>query len=239
MKNRLQLALGFAAVVIAISVSSKVVGQDSAAPFDGRAFHPVEFTQIELQDDFWAPRIDTNRRVSIPHNIRWCETETKRIHNFKLAAGEAEGERGGFYFDDSDVYKILEGIAYSLATQRDPRLLKVADEWIRLFERAQEDDGYLMTYFKLVKPEEKWKNLAGNHELYCAGHLAEAAVAYEKATNDRRLTKISRRWLDLICEKFGPREGQGRAVPGHEEIELALVRMYELTGEMKYLDEAQ
>ncbi len=229
----------FAALIVAVTVSSGADGQESGSTFTGREFHPVDFTKTEMQDEFWAPRIDVNRRVSIPHNIRQCETETKRINNFKLAAGEAKGEFGGFYFDDSDVYKILEGIANSLATRPDPHLLKIAKEWIRLFGRAQEDDGYLMTYFKLVKPEEKWKNLAGNHELYCAGHLAEAAVAYEKATNDPSLTKISRRWLDLICDRFGPREGQQRAIPGHEEIELALVRMYEHTGETKYLDEAQ
>lgn len=199
----------------------------------------VPFTDVKLTDNYWAPRIEANRVVSVPHNIKWCETETGRINNFKVAGGLEKGEFKGIYFDDSDVYKIVEGFAYSLAAHPDKELQKKADEWIRYFGEAQEDDGYLMCYFTISKPNDKWTNLAGMHELYCAGHMAEAAVAYARTTGDETFLNINRRFLDLICKRYGPNEGQLKNVPGHEEIELALVKMYQLTGDKKYLDQAK
>ena len=204
-----------------------------------QAMREVPFTEVKLDDNYWAPRIEANRVVSVPHNIKWCETETGRIDNFKIAAGLQKGEFKGIYFDDSDVYKIIEGFAYSLAAHPDAELKKKADEWIDYIGKSQQDDGYLMCYFTLVKPDEKWTNLASMHELYCAGHMAEAAVAYQRATGDDKFVKINRRLLDLICKRYGPNEGQLKNVAGHEEIELALVKMYQLTGDKKYLDEAK
>ena len=204
-----------------------------------RVFHEVSHADASFRDPFFAPRVETNRVVSIPHNIRWCETETKRIDNFKIAAGAKKGAFDGFYFDDSDVYKVVEGIGSVLAKRRDAQLQEKVEEWIRYFADAQQEDGYLVNYFKLVKPEEKWTNLAGNHELYCAGHLAEAAIEWERSTHDKRLSRISRSFLDLICERYGADAGRLKNVPGHEEIELALVKAGEFYGERKYLDEAK
>lgn len=232
MKRIILTAIAFLASAAALSVS---YAQDDPK----QAMREVPFTAVKLTDNYWAPRIEANRVVSVPHNIKWCETETPRINNFKISGGLAEGKFGGIYFDDSDVYKIVEGFAYSLAAHPDPELQKKADEWIGYFGKAQQEDGYLMNYFITEKPNEKWTNLASMHELYCAGHMAEAAVAYQRATGDDTFLKINRRLLDLICKRYGPNEGQLKNVAGHEEIELALVKMYQLTGEKKYLEEAK
>ncbi len=232
MKKTLLTALTLIASFAALSAS---FAQDAPK----QAMREVPFTEVKLNDNYWAPRIEANRVVSVPHNIKWCETETGRIDNFKIAGGLQDGKFSGIFFDDSDVYKIVEGFAYSLAAHPDKELQKKADEWIDYFGKAQQDDGYLMCYFTIEKPEEKWTNLASMHELYCAGHMAEAAVAYQRATGDDKFVKINRRLLDLICKRYGPNEGQLKNLPGHEELELALVKMYQLTGEKKYLDEAK
>jgi DUF1680 family protein len=161
------------------------------------------------------------------------------VKNFRIATGDEKGERQGMVFQDSDAAKWLEAVAYSLANRPDAELEKNADELIALIGRAQEKDGYLNTYFSLKCPEGKWKNLTEGHELYCAGHFIEAAVAYCEATGKKALLEIVCRNADLICKTFGPEEGRLHGYPGHPEIELALVRLYHATGTKKYLDTAK
>lgn len=205
---------------------------------DGRVFDEVPFNDVHADDNFWAPRIKTNAEVSAAHNIDWCENQTGRIQNYRVAAG-AEGEFRGIYFDDSDVYKVIEGLAYTLADKPNPAIEAKAKEWIDLIGAAQQDDGYLMCWYIINNQEEKWSNLASMHELYCAGHMAEAAVAMARATGDETFLNISRRLIDLICKRYGPGPDQLRNVAGHPEIELALVKLYQYTGDKKYLEQAK
>lgn len=153
------------------------------------------------------------------------------VHNFKLAAGEATGEFGGFVFQDSDMAKWLEAAAYSLMLSPNAELERTCDELIALIGRAQQPDGYLNTYYTVKEPGRRWTNLRDNHELYCAGHMMEAACAYYEATGKRELLDIMTRMAYHIDSVLGPEEGKLHGYPGHEEIELALVRMYHATGD--------
>src|SRR5579884_3421803 len=193
----------------------------------------VPFPEVHIKDNFWSQRIRTNRTATIEANLHQCEI-TGRIRNFAIAGKLEEGKHKGLLFDDSDVYKVLEGIAYALSSQRDPELEKRADAIIDKIAAAQQPDGYLNTYFTLVKPQERWKDIRGGHELYCAGHLIEAAVAYQQATGKRKLLDVARKLADHIGDTFGP--GKRVEASGHEEIELALVKFYRATGEKRYLD---
>jgi len=210
--------------------------QDGGSEKPHRRLDPVPFTQVKLGDLFWAPRIETNRATVIPHNFRKCE-QTGRISNFAKAGGLKEGQFEGIYFNDSDVYKVVEGAAYALAAHPDPELDEYLDRLIAKFAAAQQPNGYLNTYYTLKEPGKKWTNLVKMHELYCAGHLFEAAVAHHRATGKRELLDVAIRFADLIDQKFGPDARHG--VPGHEEIELALVKLYDATGERRYLDLAK
>jgi len=207
-----------------------------AADRPHRRLEAVPFTQVKLTDGFWAPRIETNRTVTVWHDFKKCE-ETGRISNFAKAAGRMSGKFQGIYFNDSDVYKVVEGAAYCLAAHPDPKLDKYLDDLIDTFAAAQRPDGYLYTFYMLTDPSKRWSNLARMHELYCAGHLFEAAVAHYRATGKRSLLKVATRLADLIDKVFGPDGNHG--VSGHEEIELALVKLYEVTGERRYLDLAK
>jgi len=198
-----------------------------------RQLSPVPFTAVKVQDEFWAPRLRTNREKSLPHNFQWCE-KTGRIGNFAKAAGLEKGEFQGIYFNDSDVYKVLEGASYSLADHPDPLLEKTVDEVIAKIAAAQQPDGYLNTYYTLKEPGKRWTNLKDMHELYCAGHLIEAAVAHHRATGKRTLLDVAVKYADRIDQTFGPQRRHD--VCGHEEIELALVKLYELTGEERYFN---
>jgi len=202
----------------------------------------VPFAQTEIADGFWAPRIETNRTVTIQHNLQSCE-RTGRIHNFSVAAGLAEGAfQGVFGFDDTDVYKVIEGAAYTLELQSDPALARQLDDVIAKVAAAQESDGYLYTVGQIGKTAEKpiccvsesrWSDLRSGHELYNAGHLFEAAVAHFQATGKRNLLDVATRYADLLTQVFGPEKNPG--VPGHQEVEIGLVKLYRVTGNAEYL----
>lgn len=198
--------------------------------------------EIQIQDQFWNAYTNLVRETVIPYqwealNDRVEDAEPSHaIRNFRIAAGLEQGEFGGWVFQDSDLYKWLEAVAYSLRHHPDQRLEKIADESIELIGQAQHDDGYLNTYFTIQEPGKQWTNLYEAHELYCAGHLIEAAVAYYQATGKHKLLDISCRFADLIDRMFGTKPGQIRAYCGHQEIELALVKLYGVTGEERYLN---
>jgi len=196
----------------------------------------VPFTDVRIDDEFWAPRLQTVREKTLPHNLKFCE-RTGRLSNFAKAGGLMAGEFKGIYFNDSDVYKVLEGAAYSLSSHLDKELDRQVDEIIGWIGSAQEENGYLNSYYTLAEPDKKWTNLKDKHELYCAGHLFEAAVAHHGATGKRTLLDIACKFADHIDSIFGP--GKRHGVPGHEEIELALVKLWRATGEERYLKLAQ
>ncbi|HJT76994.1 MAG TPA: beta-L-arabinofuranosidase domain-containing protein [Gemmataceae bacterium] len=196
----------------------------------------VPFQDAHVTDAFWAPRIRTNRTATIEANLHQCEI-TGRIKNFAVAGKLEPGKHQGELYNDSDVYKVLEGIAYTLSSERDPDLERRTDAIIDQIAAAQQPDGYLNTYWTLVKPKERWQHLQYSHELYCAGHLIEAAVAYYQATGKRKLLDVAIRFADYIDSVFGP--DRRWDVPGHEEIELALVKLYRVTHEKRYLNLAR
>jgi uncharacterized protein len=191
---------------------------------------------ITVTGGFWQHKQAVNHTTSIPGGFEKLES-FGNFNNLRLAAGGGEGEFRGPVFMDSDVYKWLEAVAYDLANGSDPEIQALADEAIALVEAAQMEDGYLNSYYQVVKPDERWTDLSHDHELYCAGHLFEAAVAMHRATGDDRLLNVSRRFADHIAGIFGP--GKRDGAPGHPEIELALVELYRETGEQRYLDLAR
>ena len=201
-----------------------------------RKLSAVPFTAVKVQDEFWAPRIRINREKSLPHNFKWCE-QTGRFSNFAKAGGLAEGKFQGIYFNDSDVYKVLEGAAYSLADHPDPVLDKMTDDAIAKIASAQQKDGYLNTFFTLAQPGKRWTNLSAMHELYCAGHMIEGAVAHYRATGKKTFLDVAVKFADHIDREFGP--GRRPDPCGHEEIELALVKLFQATGEKRYFDLAR
>ncbi|MBW2036443.1 MAG: glycoside hydrolase family 127 protein [Deltaproteobacteria bacterium] len=200
---------------------------------------PLNFTDVRLKDTFWTPRENINRTVTIPHAFHQCEV-TGRIDNFAKAGGLMEGKFEGLRFNDSDVYKVIEGASYTLAIHPDPELDQYLDDLIGKIAAAQEEDGYLYTPL-IIDPgnpprgvgSERWISERTSHELYCAGHLYEAAVAHYLATSKRTLLDVALKNADLVANVFGP--NKRRAPPGHQEIELGLVKLYRITGKNKYL----
>jgi DUF1680 family protein len=208
----------------------------SPARPDSAALTPVPFQDVHIEDQFWSPRIRTNQTATIEANLHQCEI-TFRIRNFAVAGKLQPGKHEGALYNDSDLYKVIEGIGYTLSSKRDLDLERRTDAIIDKIAAAQQPDGYLNTYFTLVEPQNRWKNIRHGHELYCAGHLIEAAVAYYQATGKNKLLNVARRYADYINQVFGP--GRTIAVPGHEEIELALVKLYRVTQEKRYLNLAK
>jgi DUF1680 family protein len=228
-----RLAVGSIAALLSVTTT--------ALPRD-YAIRAVPMTAVTIDDGFWAPKLEINRTVTIPHILKEND-DTGRVANFEKAAGKKSGPYEGRRFNDTDVYKIIEAASYSLALVPDPRLSTKLDELIQLIAESQEKDGYLFPARTIdsqhpapgVGPE-RWIYENGSHELYNAGHLYEAAVAHFEATGKRSLLDVALKNADLVCRTFG---SNGRhAVPGHEEIELALVKLYRTTGNATYLQTA-
>lgn len=228
--------LGF--IILAASLTS--VGQaQKDYPIDA-----VPFTNVKVNDNFWAPRLEINRTVTIPASFEQCKA-TGRIKNFEMAAA-GEGKFCTVYpFDDTDIYKTIEGASYSLKVHPDPKLEAYIDTLITLIKSAQEPDGYLYTartinplkVGSMVGPERWVKEREHSHELYNAGHLYEAAYAHYLATGKRSLLTIALDNANLIESVFGP--NKRHVAPGHQVIEMGLVKLYRLTGEEKYLNLAK
>ncbi len=195
-------------------------------------------SQVEIRDQFWEPRQQTNRSITVPHLFSELE-RAGNIPNLRLAAErKREGYQGPVYMD-SDLYKAMEAAAYVLQLYPDDPIREKLDEVIGILERAQTPEGYLNSYFQVVAPERRWTNLRDDHELYCAGHLIEAAVAHYEATGSDRLLKVATRYADYIDSVFGDAPGKRLGYCGHPEIELALFRLYRATGEKRYRDLAR
>ncbi len=205
---------------------------------------PVPFTQVKLTDNFWLPRLKTNTNTTIPASFARCES-TNRVKNFEMAAAKEGKFATTFPFDDTDIYKTIEGASYSLALEPDQKLAEYVDGLIKKVGAAQEPDGYLYTA-RTIDPahphpwagQERWeKERELSHELYNSGHLYEAAVAHYQATGKRTLLDIALKNADLVCSVFGP--GKRLVAPGHEIVEMGLVKLYRVTGQRKYLTTAK
>ena len=202
---------------------------------------PINVGSVKVTDGFWTKYMELVRKVIVPYQWEVMNdrvsgvAKSHAIANLRIAAGLEEGDFYGYRFQDSDVAKWLEAVAFCLATQRDPKLEGLADEVIGILGKAQQPDGYLNSHFTIAHPELRWKNERESHELYVAGHFMEAAVAYYYATGKRELLDIMRRNADHIDSVFGPEEGKKHGYPGHQVAEMALVKMYEATGEERYL----
>lgn len=211
-------------------------------------YRPVPFTDVDFSDSFWMSRMETNRTKTIPFAFEQCE-DTNRVENFKVAGGLSDKKwDGDFGFNDTDIYKIIEGGSYALMIKEDPQLDKYMDELISYIAAAQEDNGYLYTpwtsrardykeHINCCYDKQPWDNLEHSHELYNAGHMYEAAAAHYLATGKKTFLNIAIKNADLVCEVFGP--GKNLDVPGHQEVELGLVKLYRATGDIKYLNQAK
>jgi uncharacterized protein len=249
MKNTTRWVAITLALGIALVAPGALRADASDAPGKAARDYPVQpvpFTAVHFTDAFWLPRIEVNRTVTIPFAF-WKLEETKRVYNFERAAAVLRGETledkspPGYPFDDTDVYKVLEGAAYALSVQRDPELEDYLDRLIAKVAAAQEKDGYLYTA-RTIDPahphrwagDERWvREKVDSHELYDLGHLYEAAVAHYQATGNRTLLDVALRTADLLDRTFGP--GKQSIWPGHEITEMGLVKLYRVTGDERYL----
>lgn len=232
--------------IVSILACAVIATRLHAQPVQGDyPIRPVPFTQVHFNDGFWAPRMEVNASVTIPYTLQKCR-ETGRIDNFLKAAGKMPvGKITEYPFDDTDLYKLIEGASYSLQTKPDPALDKTLDTLIAIIGDAQEPDGYLYT-FRTMKPDtlhpwispKRWENDPDlSHELYNSGHLFEAAVAHYLATGKKSFLDIAIKNADLLVKDFGP--GKAAYFPGHQVVEMGLARMYRVTGKKEYLDLAK
>lgn len=244
MEKLIKVIITIAGVVLLIPGCVK-----KSSPGEDYLIQPVPFTSVKLTDNFWAPRIKKNASVTIPIAFGYCES-TGRVKNFEIAAGLDTGKFQTIYpFDDSDVFKIIEGASYSLQTFPDPKLETYLDTLIHKIGLAQEDDGYLYTNRTIAEMHggkglhdwasiNRWElDTVLSHELYNLGHLYEAAVAHYEATGKRTLLDIALKSADLVNKDFG--WDRVKVYPGHQVIEMGLVNLYRVTGEKKYLDLAR
>lgn len=235
----------FVFILITLSLLSSCKQGEESSQVELGEIKEVPFTDVHFTDEFWLPRMEINRTVSIPSAFHQCEING-RFDNFALAGGLIKGEhQGDFSFDDTDPYKIIEGASYSLAVKYDPKLDAYLDSVITLIAAAQEPDGYLTTCVtnKCERlsgwwGSSRWEKI-NSHELYNSGHLYEAAVAHYKATKKRTLLDVSIKNADLVCQVFGPDEGQKHVPSGHPIIEMALAKLYNVTNDGKYLNMAR
>jgi DUF1680 family protein len=249
MKTNVPLVPAIVLSILAVLSSAGCRGRSEApaatpAPPD-YPIRPVPFTEVTLADSFWAPRLETNRSVSIPYAFRMNE-ETGRVDNFRKAARLLAGPHQGRRFNDSDIYKAMEAAAYALRLRPDPGLEKSLEDLVTLISLAQESDGYLFTT-RTNDPAhpapgsgpERWSNLRVSHELYNVGHMYEAAVAHFQATGKRTFLAVAEMNAALLLRTFGTGPGQRRGFPGHQEIEIGLAKLYRATGDRAYLDLAK
>jgi DUF1680 family protein len=234
------LALVAAAVVAQVTV----IPRATTKPLKDYPISAVPVTAVRITDAFWAPKREINRTVTIPHILQQNEQLTGRVDNFLKAAKKKDGAYQGQRYNDTDVYKAIEAASWSLVDHPDAALDRKLDDLIAIVAAAQEPDGYLYTP-RTVDPAnpapgagpERWSWLHTSHELYDQGHMIEAAVAHYSATGKRTLLDVAIRSADLMTRTFGA--DKRRDVPGHEEVELALVKLYRVTGEQKYVDLAK
>ncbi len=225
-------------VLFAIAAGLGLAGAAAAQTKD-YPYTPVPLTDVRINDGFWLPRLETNRTVTVRYDFEKCE-ETGRINNFARAGGLEQGQFEGIPFNDSDVVKVVEGASYTLAMHPDPALDKYLDDLIVKIAAAQEDDGYLYTARTLgftngMTGPQRWTNLAASHELYNVGHMYEAAVAHFLATGKRSFLDVAIKNADYLVKTFGLEPGQLIDVPGHQEVEIGLVKLYRATGKEDYL----
>ncbi|WMC93428.1 glycoside hydrolase family 127 protein [Kineothrix sp. MB12-C1] len=205
----------------------------------------IDLQKIKINDSFWSKHVHLVKDAIIPYqweamNDRIPGAEPSHsIDNFAIAAGRKEGEFYGAVFQDTDIAKWLEAVGFTLASYKDEELEKTADEVIDMIAEAQQEDGYLDTYFIIKEPDKRWTNLCEGHELYTAGHMMEAAVAYYYGTGKRKLLDVTLKLADLLCDTFGSEEGKINGYPGHQEVEIGLIKLYQISGEQKYLDLAK
>ncbi|MDD6008588.1 MAG: glycoside hydrolase family 127 protein [Prevotellaceae bacterium] len=213
----------------------------------GYPITPVPFTKVKVTDSFWGQRLKASRDVTIPLAFSKCE-ETGRYTNFEKAANPSDSyEVKGYSFDDTDVYKTIEGASYSLQTYPDKKLVHYIDSVLDIVAKAQEKDGYLYTS-RTMNPkhphewagDKRWSKVEDlSHEFYNLGHMVEGAVAHFQATGSRKFLDIACRYADCVCREIGTKPGQVCVVPGHQIAEMALCKLYVLTGEQRYLDQAK
>ena len=226
-------AMQFVKYILSVTTLFIIINASVRAQSSYQLFEPVNFSKVEVTDKFWKPKMDKVSTTTIQACIYQTEVNTPRMQNFAITAGKMKGTFKGIFYDDSDVFKAMEAIAYALKNKPDAAVEKKADDWIDLIAAAQQPDGYINTYYTLQYPDKRWTDMS-MHEDYNGGHLIEAAVAYYEATGKRKLLDVAIKFADHFYSLFGP--GKRHWVTGHQELELALVKLYKTTGQKKYLD---